>query len=231
MMVSGDLDLSATAAPAATSSLELSDASARQPMMTSAPRRLRTTARAQPGTQTILTPKAPTVTLTRVQSGVGSLTFEAACPEVVGDLRLGCAYQMRSGYSSTVQLAGGSRVGPKDSARPVIMARHEQYERLSIDLRHSRDIERLVVYGFSESGAVLQWGGTLVATTLGQAKIEVPIDQKPSAGVLVLISLYNIRGEFVLRAEMETVHGTIRDACKAYGYERITWLDERTPIV
>jgi hypothetical protein len=46
----------------------------------------------------------------------------------------------------------------------------------------------------------------------------------------VFLSIYNVRGEFVIRAEMEIIAGSVRDAVKAYGFNRISWLDERTPI-
>ena len=56
----------------------------------------------------------PTVTLNRVQSGVGALTFEAVASAEVGDLRLGCAYQLRSGLSSTVQQKGKKAVRKRE---------------------------------------------------------------------------------------------------------------------
>jgi uncharacterized protein involved in tellurium resistance len=186
--------------------------------------------RAPSGRQTILTPLAPTVTLNRLQSGIGTLVVEAACSVEVGDLRLGCAYQLRSGHSSTVQHTGGSRFGPADTRRPVILAQREQYERINLDLRQSRELERLAVYAFSETGQALAWGGTLVVATLGGAKVELPLDLPPGGDVAMLISLYNVAGEFVIRSEMEQFTGSIRDACRAYGYDRITWLDDRTPV-
>jgi uncharacterized protein involved in tellurium resistance len=170
------------------------------------------------------------VTLTRVQSGIGTLAIEAACSPEVGDLRLGCAYQLASGHSSVVQHASGIRFGPRDSRRPVIVSQREQFERISVDLRQCREVQRLVVFGFSESNAILRWGGTLIATTHGGARVELPIELLPSGGVVVLMSLYNVHGEFVLRAEMEVIQGPIRDACRAYGFDRITWLDDRTPV-
>ncbi|SOD71740.1 uncharacterized protein involved in tellurium resistance [Jatrophihabitans sp. GAS493] len=192
--------------------------------------------RAISGTRTILSAKSPTITLTRLQSGVGSLKFEAACSPAVGDLRLGCAYQLRDGHASTAQHAQGSRYGPKSSKRPVVMTSRDEYEEISLDLRQNQLLERVLIYAFSESGAYaggqtpLNWGGTFVVTTFGGARIEVPIELAPAAGTLALMSLYNIRGEFVLRAEMELIAGPIREACKAYGYDRISWLDDRTPV-
>jgi hypothetical protein len=112
----------------------------------------------------------------------------------------------------------------------VIVARAEQYERLVVDLRQNRQLERMVVYGFSESGRQLNWGGTLVLRTAGGARVELPLDRPPSGGVSVMLSIYNVRGEFVVRAEMETIDGSIRNAVQAYGFDLISWLDDRTPV-
>lgn len=199
------------------------------PQPAARPVRTRPVARTQAGT-TVLTSTAPTLTLTRLQSGIGALTMQARCAEEVGDVRLGCAYQLRSGETSTVQQAEGRACAPRRSARPVIAAHRERYDRISLDLRQCREIERLIVYGYSGRDEALRWGGALIITTFGGARIELPLDGPPSRGVRVILSLYNIRGEFVLRSEMETVGGSVRDACRAYGFDRITWLDGRTPV-
>lgn len=179
--------------------------------------------------QVLLSVRTPTVTLTRVQSGVGHLTIEAVCSDDVGDLRLGALYQFRSGGTSTVQHAGGNRFAPS-LRRPVIVAGREEYERLSVDLRQIRDIERISVYAFSESRRPLQWGGTLVAETFGGGRLELPLETLYESTVAVLLSLYNLDGELVVRAEMESVAGDVREAARAYGYDRITWRDDRSPV-
>jgi uncharacterized protein involved in tellurium resistance len=216
-------------APTSSSSLDLSDAPVAAPPPP-ASRRARPVHRTRKGVPTLLSPSAPSVNLTRLQAGIGTLTFEAAWSEAVGDLRLGCAYQLRSGLSSTLQLAAGNRFAPPNSRRPVIVAHRDEFEQISIDLRQCQDLERLVVYGFSVSRAQINWGGTLVVTTFGQDRIELPIEFRPSGGTAVFMSLYNVLNEFVIRAEMEIVNGEIRDACRAYGFDRITWLDDRTPV-
>jgi hypothetical protein len=99
-----------------------------------------------------------------------------------------------------------------------------------VDLRQSRDLDRLALYAYSASRAPLHWGGTLVVETFGKARIELPLESLQGGDVAVLMSLYNVRGEFVLRAEMQTLSGDVREACRAYGYDRITWLDSRTPV-
>jgi uncharacterized protein involved in tellurium resistance len=181
------------------------------------------------GRQQLLDVRVPTVTLTRVQSGIGQLTIEAVCSPDIGDLRLGAAYQLRGGASSTVQYAGGQRFAPS-SKRPVILAGRDEYEHLRLDLRQVRSLERLAVYAFSESRAELRWGGTLVVTTYGDARIELPLETLFAGKAAVLMSIYNLNGELVIRAEMETIVGDVRDAARAYGYDRITWRDDRTPV-
>jgi uncharacterized protein involved in tellurium resistance len=173
--------------------------------------------------------KEPTVTLTRVQSGIGQLAIEAVCSPAVGDLRLGAAYQLRDGTSSTVQYTGGNRFAPS-SRRPVIVAGRDEYEHLRIDLRRTRELERVALYAFSESRADLTWGGTLVISTFGGGRIDLPLESLYPGKVAVLISIYNLDGEFVIRAEMETIAGDVREAARAYGYDRITWRDDRSPV-
>ena len=168
------------------------------------------------------------MTLTRVQSGIGQLQIEAVCSPEIGDLRLGAAYQLADGTSSTVQYVGSNRFAPS-SQRPVIVAGRDQYEHLRIDLRQANALERLTVYAFSEGRTDLTWGGTLVVTTFGGARIDLPLETLHPGRIAVLLSIYNVAGEFVVRAEMETIAGDVREAARAYGYERITWRDDRSP--
>ncbi len=185
--------------------------------------------RVRAGQQQLLSVKDPTAVLTRLQSGIGLLSIEAVCSADVGDLRLGAAYQLRSGHTSTVQLSGGNRYAPS-SRRPVIVSGRDEFEHLRVDLRQLRDLERVAVYAFSESRAELEWGGTLVITTFGGGRIELPLEALYRGRVAVLISLYNVDGELLIRAEMETIAGDVREAARAYGYNRITWRDDRTPV-
>ena len=171
----------------------------------------------------------PTATLTRVQSGVGQLTIEAMCSPEIGDVRLGAAYQLRSSGSGIVAHADGSRNGPS-SRRPVIVGSREEYERIGIDLRQTPDIERIAVFAYSESRTELTWGGTLVVTLEGGARLEVPLERLYAGRIAVLLTLSNMDGELVVRAEMETIDGDVREAARAYGFDRITWRDGRNPV-
>lgn len=224
----------AAPAPVTSSSLDLSDPPASGASPATAPARTPAAAvhadrRIPAGGHQLLSIAAPTVTLTRVQSGIGHLDIEAVCSAAVGDLRLGAAYQLADGTSSTVQYADGNRFAPS-SRRPVIVAGRDEYEHLRLDLRHARELARMAVYAFSESRSELTWGGTLVVNTFGGARIELPLESLHPGRVAVLMSIYNLDGEFVIRAEMETIlGGDVREAARAYGYDRITWKDERSP--
>jgi hypothetical protein len=197
--------------------------------------------RTSPGAPTLLTPQQPTVTLTRVQSGVGGLTITAATSVGDGDLRLGCAYQLRSGASSLVQAVSGVTVAPPGSRRPVIRASRDRFEAVHLDLRQVGDLDRAIVYLFSHYDAVrvqppgtkamVPWSGVLSSETLTGARIDVPLRRDPGPGVLVALSVYNVEGELVLRAENELLVGSVRDAVRAFGFDTITWIDPTTPLV
>jgi hypothetical protein len=169
---------------------------------------------------TVLSPRRPSVQLTRLQSGIGALTFEAAWSPDEGFV-LGCAYQLDSGWSSV--LRQGETFGP------LVMDRHAGHQRLRLDLLHGRHLQRLIVFGVPAADPGPHWAGTLLIGTHGHARIEVPV-QPPAPGPTVLLSLYNVDGEIVLRAEAQSVPGRIRDACLAFGYDRIAWRDADTAI-
>lgn len=187
--------------------------------------------RTRSGIPTTLTDQSPTVTLTRLQSGIGALVFEAIVTSAAGELRLGAAYQLRSGSSSTVQHNMDRRFGPPgQSRRPILLAARQQYERLSLDLRQVRELERMVIYALADDGGQVRWSGTLLATTFGGDRIEMPIDLPPVDGIAALASVYQVNGELVLRSEMDLLGRTIREACEGFGFDRITWVDDRTPL-
>ena len=231
---SGSLDLfPATPAPAEDSGSGTRPGSPdllRPPAPTPGPAR-RPVPRVAPRGRVILTPQEPTVTLNRLQSGVGNLTVEAVCSPSVGDIAVGALYQLTDGTSSIVQRAIGLGAGPPRSRRPVLTASRGEFEQLLVDLRQSRTLERLLVYAVSESGSDLAWGGTLVTRTFGGARVEIPLDFGSHRGPIALMSLYNVDGEYVLRAEAEKVTGAVRDVARSFGYDQITWADPRTPVV
>ena len=182
------------------------------------------------GRPEILAGKAPVVSLTRIQSGVGALSITAACSDAVGDLRLGCAYRFRGGLTSAVQHNSGLLIAPAGATRPILLAERAQFETVALDLRQVREVDRLLIYAFSASGCELDWGGTLTVTTSGGARLEIPMDAPKGPGVLPLATVYNVDGELVVRAEPREACPTVREVCLAFGFDRIAWLDSRTPM-
>jgi len=183
------------------------------------------------GTRTVLTADQPTVVLTAVQAGVGALVVRAAVGADVGDLRLACAYLLRSGQTSVVLDADGLRVAPIGTRRPMIVVGHDGGETITVDLRQVVELRRLVVFAYSASGAAVRWSGALVVTTTGGARVDVLLDREPAAGVLAALSIHDVGGQLVLRAEQDLVPGLLRDACVAHGFDRITWVDAARPLV
>jgi hypothetical protein len=178
----------------------------------------------------VLDGNGPSVTLTRLQSGIGALWLEAACPPELAQLRLGCAYRLRGGPASIVGAMTSSRSAPADARLPVLVVSHDRFERIGVDLRQVREVERLMIYGCSESGADLAWAGTIVASTHAGARVEAPLLGMGGGSVGVFLSIYQVDGELVIWSEM--LAGTsVRDACRAFGFDDVTWVDERTPLV
>ncbi len=186
--------------------------------------------RLAPGGRASLTDDRPTLTLDRLQSGIGVLTVRAAVSEHIGDLRLAAAYRLATGESSVLDEARGLSVAPVGTSRYVVVAARDHGDVLRLDLRQVRRLERLVVLAFSPSGETLRWGGALLVETADGARVDVALDREPASGVLVALSITQVAGELVLRAEDELVHGTFRDACLAYGFTSITWVDPWTPL-
>lgn len=189
-----------------------------------------TSDRLPPGGRVSLTDDRPTLTLDRLQSGIGVLTVRAAVSEHIGDLRLAAAYRLTTGESSVLDEARGLAVAPPGTSRYVVVAARDGGDVLRLDLRQVRRLERLVVLAFSPSGATLRWGGALLVETADGGRVDVALDREPAAGVLVALSVTQVGGELVLRAEDELVHGTFRDACVAYGFTSVTWVDPWTPL-
>jgi hypothetical protein len=172
---------------------------------------------------------------------VGGLTITAATSVGDGDLRLGCAYRLRSGASSLVQAVSGVTVAPVGSRRPLIRASRDRFEALHVDLRQVGELDRAIVYLFSHYDAVrahppgtkamVPWAGVLTTETFSGARIDVPLRRQPGPGVLVTLSVYNVDGELVLRAENELLAGAVREAVRAFGFDTITWIDPTTPLV
>src|SRR5215213_10554774 len=87
----------------------------------------------------ILSRDAPTVTLDRRQSAIGSLAFE-----LVGSGALSCAWELGDGEAGLVSKASGVLVSPEFGRRPIVQLVERS---LVVGLRHVRQLRRLLLLG------------------------------------------------------------------------------------
>jgi hypothetical protein len=187
------------------------------------------------GGRMVLTHDTPAVTLSRLGAGIGTLVIGAAVSGSIGETILTCAYELESEVSGTAPVSsllsrnGRTRVAPPDSRRPVLVSGHDQFEKISVDLRQIPRVHRLLVMLVSRNGLPLQWAGTLIVTTHSSARVEVPLDPAGTAEVCAALAIYQVAGELVVRAELEPAK-SVREASQAFGYDGITWIDDNTPL-
>jgi hypothetical protein len=160
-----------------------------------------------------LGPKTPAVTLDRLQSAIGLLTAEA----VSGTAALGCAYDLADGRSGFL----GS--GTTASRTPLLAVRRRS---VSADLRQVRQLVRLVVIAVFPPAEAPP--GLLVVSTWDGSRLELPLGRPGRGRVTVPLSIHNVGGELVLRAEEGETLSSPRAAAEAFGFDRISWLDDST---
>lgn len=187
------------------------------------PLRVRKARRTVNGTVTRLSATAPSVTLNRLQSGIGSLEFSLSRAAGAGELSLGCVYQLQSRIEGVIQTSGAT-TGPPGSPLPLLrMKMRADGDSVSFDLRQITTLRRALLYGYSPSGAPTSWSGTIVASTFGGAQLEIPLAGPSSGGTLAMVTIYNVDGELVLRSEMEQFRGRPQRAAEAFGFQ--PWID------
>lgn len=170
-----------------------------------------------PGERRVLGPADPVVMLNRVQAGIGALRIEIAS---VHPFRLAMAYvwNARAGI-----VCGPGTVHGPDARRPVVSL--VGATGASVDLGNVDLLDRFLLLLQAH-----QYGGALVASTVGGGRLEIPLPDEPAMGTLALMTGYRVRGALVLRAETDQITGGLREASRAYGYDEIGWLDANTPL-
>ena len=193
-------------------------------------RRKRVDVRVKPGERLIMSPTDPTVTLNPLQSGIGTLTIEAAASAEVGDLRLGCAYELESDLEMTMQMTQGNRFAPPHRSARSWSAATSDSSACRSTCASAASCAGSSCTRSPRAASRSRGAARSSTTTFGGGRIEMPLDVLQGGDIAVLMSIYQVRGEFVLRAEMQTMFGDVREACRAYGFEKISWLDDRTPV-
>lgn len=186
--------------------------------------------RVQPGATAVLARPHPTVTLTRLQSGVGQLAVALRPVPGAGDVEMGVLCETDDGALHVVQRLGDRTSAPAPgSPLPLVrLAREDGADVVLVDLRSVRRLRRALFYGYSPSVSVVTWDGVVRAVLHDGGRLEAPFDLPPLSGTVALLTLYVVDGEVVVRAEMEPFAGPPETAALAYGY-RLGWLDGRLP--
>jgi uncharacterized protein involved in tellurium resistance len=194
------------------------------------PLEVRSARRVSPSGPTRLTAAEPTVTLTRLQSGAGALEIALTRSSSAGDLAMGAVIETTERTEAVVQAYGDTKSAPADARLPLARLKgRDDGETLTFDLRQVRVLRRALVYGYSPSVSMLAWRGVLVLTLYSGARIDVPFDLAPFSGTLALLTIYNVAGELVIRAELDEYHGPPEMVAQAYDH-RLPWLDGRRPL-
>ncbi|MEA2235000.1 MAG: hypothetical protein QOD83_4816 [Solirubrobacteraceae bacterium] len=191
--------------PARTSSsLSLAGAAQQGPKIAVAPVR-RVAGRA------MLSADAPTVTLNRRQSAIGSLAFDLF--DGAGGA-LSCAWELVEGEAGLVSAALDVRVSPEFGRRPIVQSNKEQ---LIVGLRHVRRLRRLLLLASGLDGSK---PARLVGELHDGGTVESPYTA--IAPVVAAIAVYQVDGELVIRRE-NFGFPSAEAAAAAYGFS-LTWL-------
>jgi hypothetical protein len=157
----------------------------------------------------ILSADAPTVTLNRRQSAIGSLAYDP-----FGGGALSCAWELVEGEAGLVSAALDVRVSPEFGRRPIVQLRKDQ---LVVGLRHVRRLRRLLLLlsGLDESKAT---------RLVGELHDEGTVESSHSAiaPVVAALAVYQVDGELVIRREDFGFPST-EAAADAYGFS-LNWL-------
>jgi len=218
---------SPVAAPAHDTSLDLgSSTSTVLPPSSDGPRRrtpppVRRGRRRRPGLATRLEVTTPSLTLTRVESGIGSLRFALAGPGA-DLLRLGCMYELRTAAGThTEHLSPSAEPSARRDVVAVRKGEKPGSSVISVDLREVTTLRRLLLYAAPRTVSASMTVGTavLVSSSIGGTLVEVPLTLGELDGTpLALASVFNVDGELVVRREVAMSDTEVRSLAERHGF-------------
>jgi len=144
------------------------------------------------------------VTMSRLQSAVGSLTIDVRPAGTIS-----CIWELADGISGIISEWTGVRASPEFGKRPLIQLRKGQ---LMVGLRHISQLRRLLVV---VSGPVPDDAPQSVVLAMHDgATIE---SAHSGTQAIVAVAGYQVGGELVIRREARSLP-SISDAAAAYGF-------------
>lgn len=169
------------------------------------------------GEQKIFSENGPqVVALTRAQSGVGLLEVSlTATPGLMLSLWVEDSEKRIFRVASGMQTQEFAAVSPSGS--------------IFLHLRHGERLRRALVVVTAQSPATL-WEGALSAS-LRRAKITASLERATSCENFVPLSILQVEGGLVLRFENSFQDSPLRNVLESFGYNEITWKNNRTPLL
>ncbi|MFJ8795292.1 Tellurium resistance [Streptomyces sp. NPDC102462] len=154
-------------------------------------------------------------------------------PEIVGhgqsmvnvDLDLGCLYELTDGTKGVVQPLGGY-LGDINAPPYVKLSGDDRFgsasgETMYVNLDHRENIKRLLVfvYIYDQTPAFDRTHAIVTLYPSNGPRIEIGLDERhPQARSCAVVLIENIKGELVVRREVQFVYGFQGELDRLYGW-------------
>src|SRR3954447_9480220 len=154
-------------------------------------------------------------------------------PEILGhgqsmvnvDLDLGCLYELADGTKGVVQPLGGY-LGDVNAPPYVKLSGNDRFgsgsgETIYVNLDHREDIKRLLVfvYIYDQTPAFDRTHAIVTLYPSNGPRIEIGLDERhPQARSCAVVMIENIKGELIVRREVQFVYGFQGELDRLYGW-------------
>ncbi|MFJ8955787.1 MULTISPECIES: TerD family protein [unclassified Streptomyces] len=141
------------------------------------------------------------------------------------DLDLGCLYELKDGTKGVVQPLG-SFFGALNEAPYVKLSGDDRFgsasgETIYVNLDHRDSIKRLLVfvYIYDQTPAFDRTHAHVTLYPSNGPRIEISLDERaPQARSCAVVSIENVKGDFVVRREVRFVYGFQAELDRLYGW-------------
>lgn len=194
--------------------------------------------------RTILSPQAPSVTVSGSQATSGPLYLTLGWSDLPTDPRsrraglrrstdihLGCLWEMSDGDRGVLQSLGdGAALAPGHGSTVLRRGPRSETEGETVTaaLAQMHRCKRLLLFAYAYSGTP-DWGslGVVLTAELPAAVLEVrPGPAPPGAGVCALMTIHRVGRDLVVRREAAYLTGQQAAVAQAYGWD-LPWADGR----
>ncbi|MFJ9180409.1 Tellurium resistance [Streptomyces sp. NPDC102360] len=141
------------------------------------------------------------------------------------DLDLGCLYELKDGSKGVVQPLG-SFFGALNEPPYVKLSGDDRFgsgsgETVYVNLDHRDDIKRLLVfvYIYDQTPAFDRTHAHVTLYPSNGPRIEISLDERaPQARSCAVVTIENVKGDFVVRREVRFVYGFQAELDRLYGW-------------